>query len=103
MGGRYLLTFRKNNLYIVKRDYFHFIPSLGTMYGLFRAPTSDTYWFNAEGQFRSVCYFSCLTVYDYNSAFEDRSVETVHWNAANFFDLEGNVMNPMMMYCVVRN
>jgi hypothetical protein len=103
MEGRYLLTFRKNNLYIVKRDFFHFLPSLGTMYGSFRAPTADAYWFNAEGQFRSVCYFSSLTVYDYNSALEDRSVEAVSWKASDFFDEEGNLLHPTMLYCVVRS
>ena len=101
--GRYILTLRKNNLYIVRRALFHMIPTLGTMYGFMRAPTTDDYWFNAECQFRSACYYSCITVFDYGTLFEDRSVVAVHdWNEANFFDLDGNVLNPRMLYCVVR-
>ena len=101
--GRYILTLRKNNLYIVRRNLFHMIPTLGSMYGFFRAPTSDDYWFNAEGQFRSACYYACLSVFDYSTLYEDRSVAHVsEWNEADFFDLEGRVLNPAMLYCVVR-
>lgn len=100
--GRYILTFRKNNLYIVRRELFCMIPSLGTMYGQFKSPYSDAWWFNAEGQFTSACYHSCLTVHDYNTDFEDRSVETVGWKEGDFFDINFNVVNPTMLYCVVR-
>jgi len=102
-SGRYILTIRKNNLYVVRRNLFHMIPSLGTMYGFMRSPYSDEYWFNAECMFRSACYFSCLTIYDYGTAFEDRTVENVNnWNEADFFDLDFNPVNPEMLYAVVR-
>jgi hypothetical protein len=100
--GRYILTFRKNNLYIVRRELFYLIPALGTMYGQFRSPYSDSWWFNAEGQFTSICYHACLTTFDYNTDFEDKSVEKVGWNEATFFDTEFNCINPRMLYCVVR-
>jgi len=102
-GGRYILTLRKNNLYLVRRDLFHLVPSLGTMYGLMRAPVADEYWFNAECQFRSACYYSCITIFDYSTLFEEKSLEYPHkWEEADFFDLEGNVVNPRMLYCIVR-
>ncbi len=102
-NGRYILTIRKNNLYIVKRSYFYLIPSLGTMYGLFKSPNSDDYWFNAEGQFRDACYYSCLTIFDYSTLFEEKSLEYSNkWNEADFFDLQFNCINPRMLYCVVR-
>lgn len=100
--GRYILTFRKNNLYIVRRNLFHLIPSLGTMYGQFKSPYSDQWWFNAEGQFTSVCYHVMLNTHDYNTDFEDRSVEAVGWNEADFFDCDFNCVNPRMLYCMVR-
>jgi len=101
-AGRYILTFRKNNLYVVRRELFHLIPALGTMYGQFQSPYSDPWWFNAEGQFTSVCYHAGLTTFDYNTDFEDRSVEVNGWNEANFFDEQMNCINPRMVYCVVR-
>ena len=101
--GRYIQTIRKNNLYVVRRDLFHFIPSLGTMYGFLQSPQADAWWFNAEGQFRDACYYSCLTVFEYSSAFEERSlVYPSQWVEADFFDVEGEVIHPRMVYCVVR-
>ena len=100
--GRYILTFRKNHLYVIRRELFNLIPSIGTMYGQFKSPYSDSWWFNAEGQFTSVCYHACLTTFDYNTDFEDKSVEKVGWNEATFFDTEFNCINPRMLYCVVR-
>ena len=100
--GRYILTIRKNNLYIVRRALFHMIPSLGTMYGFLRSPFADDYWFNAECQFRSACYHSCLTIFEYSSLFEERSLETSTWNASDFFDEEGKPINSRMLYCIIR-
>jgi hypothetical protein len=101
--ARYILTLRKNNLYIVRRDLFHLIPTLGTMYGFTRSPISDNYWFNAECQFRDACYYSCLSIFEYSTMFEEKSLEYPHhWNEANFFDLDFNFINPRMLYCVVR-
>lgn len=101
-NGRYILTFRKNNLYIVKRSLFHLIPTLGTMYGFMRSPIADDYWFNAEGQFRDACYYSCVSIFDYNTLLEDKSVLSANvWNETDFFN--GDLLvNPYMVYCVVR-
>lgn len=101
--GRYILTIRKNNLYVVRRELFHLIPTLGTMYGFMRSPISDAYWFNAEGQFRDACYYSGVSLFEYSSAFEEKSLAyAAQWNEADFFDLQGECVNPRMVYCVVR-
>jgi hypothetical protein len=101
--GRYILTLRQNNLYIVNRSFFNFIPSLGTMYGMFRSKIEDAYWFNAENQFRSACYHSGLTIFNYTSHFEEKSLSyDASWIEADFFDLEFKCVNPRMLYCVVR-
>lgn len=102
-NGRYILTLRKNNLYIVKRNLFYLIPSLAMMYGMLRSPCSDDYWFNAEGQFRDACYYSCITVFDYSTLLEDTSVKSsALWNESNYFDSEFNLIHNNMLYCVVR-
>jgi len=102
-NGRYILTIRKNNLYIIRRNLFFLIPSLGTSYGLPRTPAADEYWFNAECQFRSACYYSGISIFDYSTLFEEKSLEYASkWREADFFDLEFNLINPTMLYCVVR-
>jgi hypothetical protein len=99
--GNYILTIRANNLYIVRRKLFNFIPSLGHMYGLLISPYSDDYWFNSENQFGAACYHSGLTVFDYNTLFEDKSL--YEYDEKRYFDLDFNILNPAMLYCVVRN
>jgi hypothetical protein len=100
-NGRYILTIRRNNLYVVRRDLFHMIPSLAFMYGQLTSPYSDAYWFNAECQFRSACYHSCLTIFDYNTLLEDKSLRYAHeWNEEDFF--VNGVCDSRMLFCVVR-
>ena len=100
-NGLYIQVIRANNLYIVRRDLFNFIPSLPYMYGFLRSPHNDNYWFNAENQFQAACYFSNLTIFDYNTLFEDKSL--YEYDEKRYFDLDFNIINPYMLYCLVRN
>jgi len=100
--GRYLIGVRTNNLYVVRRDLFHLIPCLGTMYGLFRGPHEDAYWFNAENAFINVCYHACVTVHIYSTILEEHSLAyPSQWREDDFF-VEGEPRYPEMLYCVVR-
>jgi len=99
--GSYILTFRANNLYIVRRNLFHMIPSLFAMYGLLKPPQcNDPYWFNAENQFQYACLFSGLAIHDYNTLFEDKSL--YEYDERRYFDEHYNIINPLMVYCLVR-
>ena len=98
--GAYILVIRANNLYTVSRESFNLIPTLSFVYGLLKSPYNDEYWYNAENQFQSACYFSGLAVFDYNTIFEDRSL--YEYDEKRYFDLNFNVMNPAMLYCLVR-
>ncbi len=99
--GKYILTIRANNLYIVKREFFYLIPSLAILYGTIQSPYLDKYWFNAENQFQAACYNSELTVFDYNTLFEDKSL--YEYDEKRYFDLDYNPISPYMLYCVIRN
>jgi hypothetical protein len=99
--GSYILTYRANNLYIVRRDLFHLLPSVGPMYGLLPTPSHDDYWFNAENQFQSTCYYSGLSIHDYNTLFEDKCL--YDYDEKRYFDSEYHILNPFMVYCLVRN
>lgn len=100
-NGNYILTIRANNLYIVRRDVFYLIPALANIYGYIKSPYCDNYWFNAENQFQAACYHSGLTIFDYNTLYEDKSL--YEYDEKRYFDLEFNVINPAMLYCLVRN
>jgi len=100
--GRYLIGVRTNNLYVVRRDLFHLIPALGTMYGMFRGPHEDAYWFNAECQYINACYHSNLTVHTYSTLLEEHSlVYASQWKEEDFF-VDDEPRYPEMLYCVVR-
>jgi hypothetical protein len=98
--GSYILTFRANNLYIVRRELFHLIPCLYSMQGLLNVPNQDTYWFNAENQFQYVCLHSGLAIHDYNTLFEDKSL--YEYEESRYFDEQYRVKNNTMVYCLVR-
>jgi hypothetical protein len=73
------------------------------MYGMLRSPRADAWWFNAEGQFRDACYYSCVSIFEYSSEFEEKSLVYAHqWKEADFFDLAGEVIHPRILFCVVR-
>jgi hypothetical protein len=98
--GAYILVIRANNLYVVSRESFNLIPTLSYIYGFLKSPYNDEYWYNAENQFQSACYFSGLAVFDYNTLFEDKSL--YEYDEKRYFDLNFNVMSPHMLYCLVR-
>ena len=98
--GAYILVIRANNLYVVSREFFNLIPTLSFMYGFLKSPHNDEYWYNAENQFQSACYFSGLAVFDYNTSFEDKSL--YEYDEKRYFDLDFNILNPYMLYCLVR-
>jgi len=99
--GSYILTFRTNNLYIVRRELFHMIPSIYSMYGLLKRPENDDYWFNAENQFQDACIYSGLAIHDYNTLFEDKCL--YEYDETRYFDHNFQIINPMMTYCLVRS
>jgi len=98
--GSYILTYRANNLYIVRREWFHMIPSIFCMYGLLKRTFDDPYWFNAENHFQAACIHSGLAIHDYNTLFEDKSL--YEYDEKKYFDEHCKIINPMMVYCLVR-
>jgi len=103
-SGKYILTFRKNLLYIVKRDYFRLIPLLGRCYGLTRLPKQDNdedaYWWNAESQFQAICYYSGLTIFNYDTEYECASL--YQYKKEKYFDENYQLIRNNMIYCLVR-
>jgi hypothetical protein len=99
--GRYILTFRTNLLYIVKRDYFYLLPALGTMYSLFKFPLFEhPHWFNSETQFQGACYHSDITIFDYESKTESDSLYA--YDEKRYFTPEGELKDTAIVYILIR-
>ncbi len=105
-AGKYMLTLRRNNLYIVRREYYKLQPiALAMGYGtLTRVPGAKDHWWNAEEQFRAANHAAGLVLYDYNAAPEDLSVGLLgdRWKPELFFDAEGESIHRNAGYFVVR-
>jgi hypothetical protein len=82
--GRYILTIRRNNLYVIRRELFQLIPALGVNYGLMRTPHSDDYWFNAESQLKQICIENKIDFFDSTSNLEGASL--YGYNKINYFE-----------------
>lgn len=80
-NGNFLISLRKNVIYFAKREHFHFIPSLGMLYGTFHDP--DPYWFNSENQFKYCCMRQKMTIFDSRTELEDKSL--YEYDPANYF------------------
>jgi hypothetical protein len=98
--GRYILTMRENLLYIIKREYFTLLPCVALLYGTLRYPNDDPIWFNSESQFKGACYNSNLTIFDYSTNFESKSLYEFDKNL--YFDDEYNLKAENLLYCIVR-
>jgi hypothetical protein len=96
----YILVIRANNLYIVNRELFNFIPTLPFIYGFLKSPHTDEYWYNSENQFQAACYFSNISIFNYDTTFEDTSV--YNYDERRYFDLNFNLLCPYMLYCLIR-
>jgi len=100
-NGSYILTIRRNLLYIIRRDLFYTIPCIGLSYGYMTFHGSENdYWWNAESQLEAILYNSNITAHDYNSKFDDNSL--YNYSENKYFDLNYNIINTHMLYCLVR-
>lgn len=101
LRGSYILTFRKNLLYIARRDLFYCIPALGSLYGLFTSPhTLPHFRWNAESQFQAACYHSNVAIFDYCTPLEDQSLYM--YDEQRYFDTDFKIHNLLILFCLVR-
>lgn len=100
-NGAYVLTLRKNHIYIVKRQNFYLIPSLAYMYGILKAPFScPLYWFDSESQFQAACYHSNLTIYNYDTQADGESI--CNYNEKRYFNDDYEVIDDKILYICIR-
>lgn len=99
-NGRYILTLRKNVVYIVKRQFFYPIASLGVTYGLTQQLDND-YWFNAESQLQNTCLNNNLVIFDSTTFLEDNSL--YHYETSNYFDSNGDLKDNNCLFFICRS
>lgn len=102
--GKYILTVRKNLLYIVKREFFTPLTNLYCTYGRHNV-SGGSCWWNAESQFRSICVENGLSIFNYDTMYEGRSIES--YKTEYYFKddngKEGELINDNILYLLVRH
>lgn len=86
--GNYVISLRKNIVYIAGREKFGNIAMLGMMYGLQKIEENQ-FWFDAESQFEVTCIQGGYTVFNTTSLLEDKSL--YDYNQNNYFKEDGVV------------
>lgn len=94
-NGRYILTIRKNLMYLCRREMFNLLPLIGIGYALVNR--FDRYTFNAESQFELFCKSTGLSIFDYGDYFDDSSL--YEYQEDKFFKDGVCLAN---VYCLVR-
>jgi hypothetical protein len=89
--GKFLLSFRANIIYALKRKYFTRIFSLGISYGVSGRFLIDEYWWNAETQLQLRCHENNIDIYNSVTISEDKSL--YEYNENNYFDSNKNLIN----------
>lgn len=97
--GKYLLSLRTNLVYIVKREFFYLIPSLGITYGLFKM-TNNEYWFDAESQFQEIAIQSGLAIFDSTTNLEGNSL--YYYKEENYFNNNGTLKENNCLFFICR-
>lgn len=82
-SGQYVISLRKNVVYIANRQHFARIASLGVMYGMHCMEGSER-WFDAESQFETACINGGFAVFNSTTTLEDKSL--YEYDSANYFE-----------------
>jgi hypothetical protein len=100
--GKYMISLRKNILYLLKRKYFTRIFNLGISYGMVNRYLSNEYWWNAESQLQIKCLENNIDIYDNFTFLEDCSLYL--YNKNNYFDENNNlIINNNVLFFLMRN
>ena len=99
--GDFILTFRKNLFFLIKRDLFLKIKDLGINYGLYK-DIDNEWWFNSESQLQIICRYNNISIFDMTPKISGLSL--YNYNKNNYFDKDNNLINnPENIFFICRN
>jgi hypothetical protein len=86
--GNYVISLRKNVVYLAGRENFANIATLGMTYGLQKMEENQI-WFDAESQFEVACIRGGYAVFNTTTDLEDKSL--YEYNRDNYFKEDGDL------------
>jgi hypothetical protein len=83
-NGKYMISLRNNVFYIIKREYFSDIQTLGITYGSYIDYNNRGYWWNSESQLQEICKHYQISKFDSTILLEGKSL--YEYKASNYFN-----------------
>ena len=101
-NGDYIIGFRVNVIYFIKRQLMDKIHLLGINYGKYvYEKEKNIYWVNAECQLRQTCLQNNIDFYSSVTNLEDISLYS--YNKNNYFDETNNLLDDNYSFFIMRN
>ncbi len=99
--GKYMITFRINNIFCIKRSYFGPISSIGVCFGLNNVKL-DNMWFNSESQLSNKCIENNIDFYSTVTDKENKSL--YEYDPHNYFEEDNATLlqNDDVFYFLLR-
>lgn len=98
-NSNYIITYRVNVIYFLKRNLMDVINVLGLTYG--KRQMKDDYWFNAECQLKQVCLENNIDFFSSVVLIEDKSL--YEYDTSNYYDSDGNLLNGNFSFFIKRH
>ena len=87
-NGNYLISFRKNVIYFLRRNLMNYIHVLGITYGDY-LDEKNSYWFDAESQLENICTINNIDKFNSTTQLEGNSLYNYHH--LNYFNENGEL------------
>ena len=98
-NGDYVISFRKNVIYFLRRKLMNYIHVLGITYGDYLDDTND-FWFNAESQLENICTENNIDKFNSTTELEGNSLYNYHHS--NYFDENGEIKQDNYSFFIKR-
>ena len=96
---KFIISFRVNVIYFMKRELMENINLLGINYGKY-IYEKDAYWFNSECQLKQICVKNDIDFFSSTTEIEDKSL--YEYNKSNYFDENDNLIDNNFSFLIKR-
>jgi hypothetical protein len=98
-NGNYVISFRKNVIYFLRRNLMNYIHVLGITYGDY-IDEKNSYWFDAESQLENICAINNIDKFNSTTELEGNSLYNYHH--LNYFNENGELKQDNYSFFIKR-
>uniref|UniRef100_A0A6C0ARQ2 Uncharacterized protein n=1 Tax=viral metagenome TaxID=1070528 RepID=A0A6C0ARQ2_9ZZZZ len=98
-NGNYMISFRKNLIYFLRRDLMNYIHVLGITYGDY-LDEKNSYWFDAESQLENICARNNIDKFNSTTELEGNSL--YNYQHLNYYNENGELKQDNYSFFIKR-